>query len=93
MYPYYSPNYILIMHVFTDITCRAIVLAAFAFGSVGLTRFVGYNEGGVAKYTQLASEGETLMDLLDSMYTETNVGSASICTLIMNIRLMESTIK
>ena len=66
------------MHIITGIIRCAIALAAFAFGLTGLTNYFGGNEADVAKYTQLASEGETVMALLDSMYTETSVGSVSI---------------
>ena len=78
--PYFYPSLKppLFMRIITGIIRCAIALGAFAFGSVGLTNYFGGNEADVAKYTQLASEGETVMALLDSMYTETSVGSISI---------------
>ncbi len=66
------------MHIITGLIRCAIALAAFAFASVGLSNYFGGNEADVAKFTQLANEGESVMALLDSVYTETSVGSISI---------------
>ncbi|MEM6768943.1 MAG: hypothetical protein AAF597_00035 [Bacteroidota bacterium] len=66
------------MHIITGIIRVAIALAAFAFATNSLSQYFGGNEADVAKYTQLANEGETVVALLDSMYTETSVGSVSI---------------
>lgn len=69
------------MHIVTGIIRCVIALVAFAFGSVGLSNYFGGNEADVVKYTQLASEGETTMAMLDSMYSETTVAGISVYTI------------
>jgi hypothetical protein len=66
------------MHIITGIIRLGVALVAIAFGSVGLSNYFGGNEADVEKYTQLVTEGETTMALLDSMYTETSVDSITM---------------